>query len=169
MDNAIKKKWNNLHIIDAASAAVIFDLKIPAGPLFRFVYLDYTAVWSGNRSKKPLCVPEEETIQLFDRRRFYNRSVLALTLTKRDRVYGDSMIPTVWQALTVAAKRNKYRIKIMHKFEYQSETRANMVLMYGLVEAEHLPKMQINTRVEEVELAQVRTLKVSSLFIFAVF
>lgn len=160
VENAKKRGYNKLHIIDAAAAAVIFDFTIMPGNLFRFVYLDYTAVWTGNRSKKPLCVPEEEIIQLFDRRRFYDRSVLALTLTRRDKKLGDEMVKTTKEAIFKAAQRNQYQIEDIVEYEYRSETKANMVLIYALVISEDLSDLQNEEHVEEAERNQVRIIKV---------
>ncbi len=156
IDNAIQREWPNLHIIDAASATVISELSVPPGPLFRFVYLDYTAVWSGNRSKKPFCVPEEEVIQLFYRRRFYDRSVLAITLTRRDTFYSDSMVKTAEEALRLAAARNKYRFEKWETSKYTSETNANMVLIYGLIVNVQSSNTENTGKVEKNETDQVR-------------
>ncbi|CAF1072712.1 unnamed protein product, partial [Didymodactylos carnosus] len=126
----VQERYNELHIINITSFAFIFNFKIRAGHLFRFVYLDYTSTWSGARTGKKRCVPEEEVEHLFATKRFYNNSLLAVTLVRRDRRYTDyTMIPIAEAAICQAAGRNGYSVIHMNDKspEYTSDSRSNMV------------------------------------------
>lgn len=125
-----------IRLVDSTSYSLLATLgSYQPGPIFRTVYLDYCGTWLGRTTVQgksvkarakwmhtKYCSPVEEIRLLFQQRRFFDYSVLAITfLAGRNKGYTKpEIIAKAINDVRSLSQENGYRVVLQVRYEYQS-------------------------------------------------
>jgi hypothetical protein len=90
---------------------------------FDVVYLDGQSTLSGSEK---FGRPEQYLKDMFAKKLFGEKAVFALTLVRRDRVYGKDMVAETKTIVAKAAARNGYSVALTADYNYTGQSGANM-------------------------------------------